>query len=360
MPVPQLPIELVKLIVADPPLEKDDLQSLSLTTRLFPPLVRPHLFRRLEVPFGSIPDNSEPEVKVAHPYAITLDQMDRLLSFRRRSDLAGLVKEVWIDRSTRLDPPPQSLRMAVHDLTQLVYTIFPNLEKAGSLWADPPIAPPRSPLPCCQVLHTLYNIKIDVHTWTSLQMCGALRRLNIAEVSLRKGTPAMPPSLPFRLETLEVGGTYEDNTDNAFLRPFLRACGSTLTQLWLGENFNAVPNLSILPRLVSLVVQMSDRDAASMEGGSLGAWFATALPTCTALERLTITTTYAGYSLLGSPQGLLAVPEVAAALPSTLKRIDFDMAPFDGELEAALRENTSVQVVGIPTPTEVRWLFGSR
>ena len=86
------------------------------------------------------------------------------------------------------------------------------------------------------------------------------------------------------------------------------------------------------------------------KGESLDAWFATALPTCPALERLWILTGGGvGYKLRRSPQQLLAMPEVAAALSATLKRINFDMPPHDGELEAALKKNKSVQVVGIPS-----------
>ena len=67
-------------------------------------------------------------------------------------------------------------------------------------------------------------------------------------------------------------------------------------------------------------------------------------------ERLTIDTDYVGGELTDTsrpPQRLLAAPEVAAALPATLKRIDFDMALEEGELEAVLSNNSSVNVIGM-------------
>ena len=87
-------------------------------------------------------------------------------------------------------------------------------------------------------------------------------------------------------------------------------------------------------------------------GETLDEWLATILPTCHALEHLRISAVYAGWELDRTPAGLLAVPEVAAALPATLKRIDFDRPPREGQLEAALSKNNSVQVIGMPT--EVR------
>ncbi len=264
MPVPQLPVELIQLIVADPVLTKADLQSLSLTARAFPPLVRPRLFKQLEIPLGWIPeDDAFPNPDDYGP-ALTLDEMDRLMSLRRRPDLAELVKEVFIAKDTWLEPPPGSIRVTAHDLMQLVYIIFTRLEEVGTTEEDPFIAPPRHPLPCCQTLHTLHNVSIDAHTWISLQTCSALRRLSIAELSLRHGVPAMPPSSPFKLVALELSEVYDGNTVVDFLRPFLRACPN-LTHLWLGSNYDIVPDLSTSPKLVSLIVTMRDDDAFLQE-----------------------------------------------------------------------------------------------
>ena len=80
MPVPQLPVELIQLIVANPVLTKADLQSLSLTARAFPPLVHPHLFERLEIPLGWIPEDSAFPNPDDYGPAVTLDEMDRLMS----------------------------------------------------------------------------------------------------------------------------------------------------------------------------------------------------------------------------------------------------------------------------------------
>ena len=213
MPVPYLPVELVKLIVADPALRKVDLQSLNLTARVFPPLVRPHLFRRLDIPLEWISEDSEPEDTSAFNRAITLRELDRLTSFRQRPDLAGLVREVCVYSLWRanvdLGSPPVSLRISAYDLMQLVYTVFPRLEEASSFLADPPVAPPRLPVPCCHTLHTLRGLVLDSHTWMSLQTCEALRVLRIEEISFRGEIPAVPPSLPFRLETIEIGLMFE-------------------------------------------------------------------------------------------------------------------------------------------------------
>ncbi|GAA5959093.1 hypothetical protein JCM8115_005634 [Rhodotorula mucilaginosa] len=257
MPVPQLPVELIKLIVTDPVLEKGNLQSVSLTARAFPPLVRPALFRSLEIPLRWITEaeDAEPQDTVNQGRAITLAEMERLMAFRLRPDLAALVKKVSIhsdDDFPDLEPPPGSIRMMPHDLMQLVYTVFPRLEK---------------------------DLILDADTWTSLQTCSALRKLSIETNSFEGGIPAIPPVLPFRLETLEVYDTYQINWEVVFLRPFLH------------------------------------------------------------------------------PQGLLAIPEVAAALPATLRRIDFDTPPHDREIEAALKNNRSVRILGIPSERGDRpWL----
>lgn len=124
---------------------------------------------------------------------------------------------------------------------------------------------------------------------------------------------------------------------------------ATLKHLRLGLNYDDVPDFSILPNLVTLGVYMSDRDGEQVDGRSLSEWFTVALPTCVALERLTIETNYAPLPRPETPQGLLAIPEVAAALPATLKRIDFDTPPHDGEIEAALKDNKSLRVLGIPS-----------
>lgn len=104
----------------------------------------------------------------------------------------------------------------------------------------------------------------------------------------------------------------------------------------------------MLPRLESLCVEMRAIDWNGDLSDSLEAWLRTALPTCTTLERLTIKAIKDGATLRKTPQGLLAVPEIAAALPATLKRIDFDVLPKEGELEAVLSNNKSVQVIGMP------------
>ena len=100
----------------------------------------------------------------------------------------------------------------------------------------------------------------------------------------------IPPVLPFRLETLEVDERYLINWEVVFLRPFLRACDPTLKHLRLGVNYDDVPDFSILPNLVTLGVHMSDREGEQVDGRSLREWFTVALPTCVALERLTIET----------------------------------------------------------------------
>ncbi|TKA53829.1 hypothetical protein B0A53_03619 [Rhodotorula sp. CCFEE 5036] len=264
MPVPQLPIELIQLIGADPALRKVDLQSLSLTARVFPPLVRPHLFKRLKITIGSTADDSVFANKTDYGPAITLDEMDRLMSLRRRPDLAGLVKEVRTDQQWGLKPPPGCIRMTAHDLMQLVYATFPRLEKAAASTEWLPrlaMIPPCVPLPCCEVLHTLHYLGLDAHTWKGLQMCPALRHLSIAVMSLDKGVPAASPSLSLRLETLDFNW------------------------LWVNKM------------------------------------------------------------------------EVAAALPATLKRIDFDMALEEGELEAVLSNNSSVNVIGMDGMPDSAWDF---
>jgi hypothetical protein len=354
MPVPQLPVELIKLIVTDPVLEKGNLQSVSLTARAFPPLVRPALFRSLEIPLRWITEaeDAEPQDTVNQGRAITLAEMERLMAFRLRPDLAALVKKVSIhsdDDFPDLEPPPGSIRMMPHDLMQLVYTVFPRLEKVGSHCLTASIVPPRQSPPCCQTLHTIQDLILDADTWTSLQTCSALRKLSIETNSFEGGIPAIPPVLPFRLETLEVYDTYQINWEVVFLRPFLRACGPTLKHLRLGLNFDDVLDFLILPNLVILGVYMSDREGEQVDGQFLSAWFTVALPTCVALERLTIETNYALLPLPKTPQGLLAIPEVAAALPATLRRIDFDTPPHDREIEAALKNNRSVRILGIPS-----------
>lgn len=298
MPVPQLPVELIKLIVTDPVLEKGNLQSVSLTARAFPPLVRPALFRSLEIPLRWITEaeDAEPQDTVNQGRAITLAEMERLMAFRLRPDLAALVKKVSIhsdDDFPDLEPPPGSIRMMPHDLMQLVYTVFPRLEKVGSHCLTASIVPPRQSPPCCQTLHTIQDLILDADTWTSLQTCSALRKLSIETNSFEGGIPAIPPVLPFRLETLEVYDTYQINWEVVFLRPFLRACGPTLKHLRLGLNFDDVLDFLILPNLVILGVYMSDREGEQVDGQFLSAWFTVALPTCVALERLTIETNYA-------------------------------------------------------------------
>ncbi|TKA53452.1 hypothetical protein B0A53_04446 [Rhodotorula sp. CCFEE 5036] len=275
MPVPQLPVELIKLIVTDPVLEKGNLQSVSLTARAFPPLVRPALFRSLEIPLRWITEaeDAEPQDTVNQGRAITLAEMERLMAFRLRPDLAALVKKVSIhsdDDFPDLEPPPGSIRMMPHDLMQLVYTVFPRLEK---------------------------DLILDADTWTSLQTCSALRKLSIETNSFEGGIPAIPPVLPFRLETLEVYDTYQINWEVVFLRPFLR-------------------------------VYMSDREGEQVDGQFLSAWFTVALPTCVALERLTIETNYA-----------------LLPLPKTRK----GSSPSPREIEAALKNNRSVRILGIPS-----------
>ncbi|GAA5957492.1 hypothetical protein JCM8115_001337 [Rhodotorula mucilaginosa] len=285
MPVPQLPIELIQLIGADPALRKVDLQSLSLTARVFPPLVRPHLFKRLKITIGSTADDSVFANKTDYGPAITLDEMDRLMSLRRRPDLAGLVKEVRTDQQWGLKPPPGCIRMTAHDLMQLVYATFPRLEKAAASTEWLPrlaMIPPCVPLPCCEVLHTLHYLGLDAHTWKGLQMCPALRHLSIAVMSLDKGVPAASPSLSLRLETLDFN--------------------------W---------DLSMLPNLLSLTIGMRSDDEADET------------------EEF----------------------EVAAALPATLKRIDFDMALEEGELEAVLSNNSSVNVIGMDGMPDSAWDF---
>ncbi|KAG0666928.1 hypothetical protein C6P46_003638 [Rhodotorula mucilaginosa] len=333
MPVPQLPIELIQLIGADPALRKVDLQSLSLTARVFPPLVRPHLFKRLKITIGSTADDSVFANKTDYGPAITLDEMDRLMSLRRRPDLAGLVKEVRTDQQWGLKPPPGCIRMTAHDLMQLVYATFPRLEKAAASTEWLPrlaMIPPCVPLPCCEVLHTLHYLGLDAHTWKGLQMCPALRHLSIAVMSLDKGVPAASPSLSLRLETLDFNWLWVNKMGNVFLQPILHACGATLRHLNLGVIWGDVRDLSMLPNLLSLTIGMrSDDEADETEefGETMDAWLAEVLPT--------------------PPQRLLAAPEVAAALPATLKRIDFDMALEEGELEAVLSNNSSVNVIGM-------------
>ena len=350
MPVPQLPIELIQLIVADPALRKADLRSLSLTARVFPPLVRPHLFERLQIPIGWTVDDSVSANKFDEGPAITLDEMDRLMSLRRRPDLAGLVKEVVIDRRWGLKPPPGSIRMTAHVSMQLVYAIFPRLEQAAAStdWL-PQLAmtPPREPLPCCEVLNTLHYLRLDAHTWKGLQMCPALRHLSIAEMSLDKGVPAALASLSVRLETLDFDWLWQNKTGNVFLQRILHACGPSLKHLNLGVIWGNVRDLSMLPSLASLTVYMKSDDEVEETGETLDAWLAEVLPTCTALERLDIDTPEVGHKLRRSPQRLLAEPEVAAALPTTLKRIDFNMALKEGELEAVLSNNSSVKVISM-------------
>ncbi|KWU45502.1 hypothetical protein RHOSPDRAFT_32803 [Rhodotorula sp. JG-1b] len=348
MPVPQLPIELIKLIVADPVLTKADLQSLSLTARAFPPLVRPHLFERLKKRLAWISEDSEP--RKMWPYhrtdrALAPREMDRLMSFRLHPDLAALVNVVVCgdDGSIELQPPPGSLRMAACDLVQLMYTVFPRLEGAASEWGDRPMAPPHLPIPCCQTLRSLQGLSLDTQMWSNLQMCTALRELGIEEIFFE--VDAVPPSLPFRLETLKLGKLSRHDRHNDFVRPFLRACGPTLKHLWLGRHYDDVPYFSILPSLVSLGVEMTD-GIVGVWGESLGHWFTTALPTCVTLKRLTISTNSKNRNLLRTtPLGMLALPRVAAALPATLKRIDFNMALEEGELEAVLSNQSSVQVI---------------
>lgn len=352
MPVPYLPVELIKLIVADPTLRKDDLQSLHLTARLFPPLVRPVLFRALELPIHHITEEYEPERVVDRCRAITLAEMERLMAFRLRPDLAALVKKVSIHSdgdSPDLEPPPGSIRMTPHDLMQLVYTVFPRLEEAVSDSADSPIPPPRLSLPCCETLHALDGIALDAHTWIGLQTCTALRELGIHNIWFRGRFPAIPRPFPFRLETLAISVVHEETAGALFLKPFLRACGPTLKRLWLGINFDDVPDLSMLPRLESLGVEMRSDETVKEFGETLDDWLATTLPTCVALQEFAITTPEVGYSLDRTALGLFATPRVAAALPATLKRINFDMLPKEGELEAALSNNKSVQVIGLPS-----------
>ena len=135
-----------------------------------------------------------------------------------------------------------------------------------------------------------------------------------------------------------------------FLVTFVRTCGPTHKHLWLGLNYDEVPpDLSILPKLASLGLEMTSDEIVERLGEDLDEWFATALPTCVALERLTIMTeSEVGYHLDRTPQRLLTAPEVAAALPATLKRIDFDVLPKEGELEAVLSNVKGVQVISMP------------
>ena len=201
-------------------------------------------------------------------------------------------------------------------------------------------------------MHTIRSLDFDTSTWTSLQACTGLRHLGIEDMELNGPLPLVPPSLPFRLVTLVIDMIRGNDTGDVFLMPFLRACGPTLERLSLGVWFDHVRNLSTLPKLTTLSVIMTSDYTVEAIGETLDEWLATILPTCHALEHLRISAVYAGWELDRTPAGLLAVPEVAAALPATLKRIDFDRPPREGQLEAALSKNNSVQVIGMPT--EVR------
>lgn len=330
---------------------KADLQSLNLTARVFPPLVRRRPFRRLIIDLGCISEDDEPLVTNERKEAIALHEMYRLLSFQSR--LAALVREVWFCNSPKLEAPPWSIRMTAHDLVQLVYAIFPRLEEVVSLWRSPSLLPPHLPLSCCQTLHTILGLNFDAGTWNSLQKCSGLRNLGIDEIDFGRGGrfPVVPPSLPFRLETLIIRMICGNDTGHVFLTPFLRACGPTLKYLYL-ISYDDVWNLSMLPKLASLTVRMrsGQTDETPEEAAeTLVAWLAAVLPTCHALEHLGFDTTYRVHQPHRTPASLLAVPELAAVLPATLKRIDFDMSPRKGELEAALSKNNSVQVIGMPT-----------
>lgn len=281
--------------------------------------------------------------------AITLHEMDRLMFFRRHPNLATLVREVSLSADSELTAPPWSIPMTAHDVMQLVYAIFPRLQEVVSLCDGPSIAPPRLTLPCCQTLHTIRSFDFDASTWTSLQACTGLRHLGIEEMELYGPLPVVPPSLPFRLVTLVIDMIRDNDIVDVFLMPFLRACGPTLERLSLGVDFDYVRDLSTLPKLATLSVTMTSDYTFERVGETLDEWLATILPTCHALEHLRISAFYVGDELHRTPAGLLAVPEVAAALPSTLKRIDFDMPPRKGQLEAALSKNNSVQVIGMPT-----------
>ncbi|KWU46511.1 hypothetical protein RHOSPDRAFT_31969 [Rhodotorula sp. JG-1b] len=328
MPVPQLPVELIKLIVDVPTLARSDSQSLSLTARVFPPLVRSHLFERLIIDLGWISEDDEPIDPNDQEEAITLHEMYRLLSLQSRPDLATLVKGVRFWDGPKLEAPPWSIRMTAHDLT----------------------------------LHTILGLNLDAGSWHSLQKCSGLRILGLEEIDFGHGGrfPAVPPSLPFRLETLVIKLICGNDTGNAFLTPFLRACGPTLKCFSLGISYDEVWDLSTLLKLASLIVRMRSGLTVGMRSGLTGEtpeeaaetfveWLAAVLPTCHALEHLRIVTTYEGHQPHRTAASLLAVPEVAAVLPATLKRIDLDMLPNKGELEAALSKNNSLQVIGMPT-----------
>ena len=273
MPVPQLPVELIKLIVDVPTLRKADLQSLNLTASVFPPLVRRHLFERLIIDLGWISEDNLPPIEAGERRAIALREMDRLMAFRRRHDLAALVKTVWLKGDYELKAPPWSTPMTAHDLMQLVYAIFPRLKEVASFYETPPIVPPRLSLQCCGTLRTIRSLNLDADTWNSLQTCSGLRHLGIYEMEFGGRVPTVPPSLPFHLETLNITIIWGSDTGDVFLTPFLLACGPTLKCLSLGINYEDVWDLSMLPKLASLTVEMrsgepSKRLARLLSSGS--------------------------------------------------------------------------------------------
>ncbi|KAG0665881.1 hypothetical protein C6P46_005975 [Rhodotorula mucilaginosa] len=132
MPVPQLPVELIKLIVDIPTLRKADLQSLNLTARVFPPLVRRRLFERLIIDLGWIFEDDMSTLETDERRAITLHETERLMFFRRHPNLATLVRTVLLSGDSILEAPPWSMPITAHDLMQLVYAIFPRLEEVIS------------------------------------------------------------------------------------------------------------------------------------------------------------------------------------------------------------------------------------
>lgn len=277
--------------------------------------MRPSVFRVIDVSLGRV-DSGLREIGAAVDLrdAVSFDEMDRLLFFWRHPDSGALGKEVWFDRAYQPEPSPERIPTTARDSMQLVYTIFPRLEKAGSSDLMFPMVPPRRSLPCCQTLHTIHNLFLL--TRTQGPACRrAVRCANSASRVTRSKEEVLPPVPPFRLETLDVWETHQLDWEVVSLRTFLRACGPTLKHLRLGLNYNDVPDFSILPNLATLGVHMSDRDGEQVDDRSVSAWFTVALRTCVALERLTIETNYVGLPLPKTPQGLLAMPEVAAADP---------------------------------------------